>query len=158
MQATHDGRTLATMKERPMDRQEMLEREAESWRRFAETVAAVPAERRDVEGVVPGWTIHDLVWHVGYWAGYAADVIERDSAGEADLEPAGSQLEDAEILTIGRGMSWDDVVGRAEQAHNRVRAAFSTSPHPGETATEWFRDDTLDHYDEHAAEIGAFVM
>src|SRR5688572_17561905 len=114
MQAIHDGRALATTKERPMDRQEMLEREAESWRRFAETVAAVPAERRDVEGVVPGWTIHDLVWHVGYWAGYAADVIERDRAGDAELEPAGSQLEDAEILTTGRGMSWDDVVRRAE--------------------------------------------
>ena len=81
-----------------MDRAEMLEREDEAWGRSAETISAVPAERRDVEGVVPGWTVHDLVWHVGYWAGYAADVIERDRAGDAELEPADSQLEDAEIL------------------------------------------------------------
>ena len=66
-----------------MDREEMLRREEDAWRRFAETVRAVPADRRDVEGVVPGWTVHDLVWHVGYWAGYAADVIERDRAGDA---------------------------------------------------------------------------
>lgn len=140
-----------------MDREEMLRREDEAWRRFAETVRAVPADRRDVEGVVPGWTVHDLVWHVGYWAGYAADVIDRDRAGEAELEPADSDLEETEILAMGRRMSWDEVVGRAEQQHDRVRAAFSSSPDPGDTAVGWFRDDTFDHYDEHTAEIRAFV-
>jgi|SRR5215210_2487261 len=140
-----------------MDREEMLGREDEAWRRFAETVRAVPADRREAEGVVPGWTVHDLVWHVGYWAGYAADVIERDRAGETELEPAGSELEEAEILATGRGMSWDEVVRRAEQGRDRVRAAFSSSTDPGEAATGWFRDDTFDHYDEHTAEISAFV-
>jgi uncharacterized protein (TIGR03083 family) len=140
-----------------MDREEMLGREDEAWERFAETVRAVPADRREVEGVVPGWTVHDLVWHVGYWAGYAADVIERDRAGETDLEPAGSQLEEAEIVATGRGMSWDEVVRRTEQGRDRVRAAFSSSPDPGDTAVGWFRDDTFDHYDEHTAEIRAFV-
>lgn len=140
-----------------MDREQMLGREDEAWRRFAETVRAVPADRRDVEGVVPGWTVHDLVWHVGYWAGYAADVIERDRAGETDLEPAGSELEEAEILATGRSMNWDEVVRRAEQGRDRVRAALSSSPDPGNTAVEWFRDDTFEHYDEHTAEIRAFV-
>jgi hypothetical protein len=140
-----------------MDREEMLKREDEAWGRFAETVDAVPADRRDVEGVVPGWTVHDLVWHVGYWAGYAADVIERDRAGEGALEPPDSQLEDEEILATGRGMSWGEVVRRGEQAHKHVRAAFSKSTDPGDIAVEWFRDDTFDHYDEHATEIRAFV-
>ena len=141
-----------------MDREAMLGREDLAWRRFVETVRAVPADRRDVQGVVPGWTIHDLVWHVGYWAGYAAEVIERDRAGEAELQPADSELEDAEILAMGRGMSWDEAIGRAEQGHDRVRAAFSSSPDPGDTAIGWFQDDTFDHYDEHATEIRAFII
>ena len=140
-----------------MDREEMLRGEEEAWRRFAETVRAVPADRRDVEGVVPGWTVHDLVWHVGYWAGCAADVIERDRAGEAEPGSADPELEEAEILATGRGMSWDEVVGGAERAHDRVRAAFSTSPDPGDAAIVWFRDDTFDHYDEHRVEIEAFL-
>ena len=140
-----------------MDREEMLGREDEAWRGFVETVRSVPADRRDVEGVVPGWTVHDLVWHVGYWAGYAADVIERDRAGETDLEPEDSQLDDAKILATGRGMDWDEVVRRAEQGRDRVRAAFTTSPDPGDIAVGWFRDDTFGHYDEHTAEIRAFV-
>ena len=138
-----------------MDREEMLGREDEAWLRFAETVRSVPAERRDVEGVVPGWTVHDLVWHVGYWAGFAGDVIERDRAGETDPEPA--QPEEAEVLATGRGMSWDEVVRRAEECRDRVRAAFSSSPDPGDVAVRWFQEDTFDHYDEHTAEIHAFV-
>ena len=140
-----------------MDHEEMLGREDEAWRGFAEAVGSVPPERRDVEGVVPGWSAHDVVWHVGYWAGYAADVIERDRAGETDLEPAGSQLDDDEVLAAGRRMSWDEVVGYAQQSHERVRAAFSSSSDPGEAAVRWFTEDTFDHYDEHAAEIRAFL-
>ena len=140
-----------------MNREEMLGREEEAWRRFAETVRAVPADRRNVEGVVPGWSVHDLVWHVAYWAGYAADVIERDRDGQAEPEPADSELEEAETLATGRGMSWDEVVEGAEQAHDRVRTAFSTSPDPGDTAIGWFRDDTFEHYDEHTGEIRAFI-
>ena len=140
-----------------MDREEMLRREDEAWRGFAAAAGSVAPDRRDVEGVVPGWSVHDLVWHVGYWAGYAADVIERDRAGETDLEPAGSQLDDAAILAAGRGMRWDEVVARAAQSHDRVRAAFASSPSPGEVALRWFSEDTFDHYDEHAAEIRALV-
>jgi len=140
-----------------MDREEMLRREDAAWRGFADAAGSVPPDRRDVEGVVPAWSVHDLVWHVGYWAGYAADVIERDRAGETDLEPAGSQLDDAAILAAGRGMSWDEVVARAAQSHDRVRAAFASSTSPGDVALRWFSEDTFDHYDEHAAEIRAFV-
>ena len=140
-----------------MDRDEMLGREDEAWRGFAEAVSAVPDDRRGVEGVVPGWSAHDVVWHVAFWAGYAADVIERDRAGETDLEPEGSQPDDAEVLATGRGMGWDEVVRYAEQSHDRVRAAFASSPDPGDVAIRWFTEDTFDHYDEHAAEIRAFV-
>ena len=138
-----------------MAREELLRREDEAWQRFVETVSAVPADRRGVEGVVPGWTVHDLVWHVGYWAGFAGEVIERDRAGETDPEP--TEPEEAEVLEKGRAMSWDEVVGRAEECRDRVRAAFSSSPDPGDVAVRWFNEDTFDHYDEHAAEIRAFV-
>jgi hypothetical protein len=54
-------------------------------------------------------------------------------------------------------MSWDEVVRRAEECRDRVRAAFSSSSDPGDVAVRWFREDTFEHYDEHTAEIRAFV-
>lgn len=60
-----------------MDREALLERENEAWLKFADTFAAVPSDRREAQGVVPGWSTHDLVWHCVYWADYAGDMLER---------------------------------------------------------------------------------
>ena len=140
-----------------MDREELLKREDEAWHEFVDAFAAVPLDRRAVEGVVPGWSIHDLVWHCAYWAGYASDVLERIQRGE----PEGDDREDddawvSEILTAGRGMSWEAVILQAEQNRERARAALSAFGDPPDKAVEWFTDDTFDHYEEHAAEIRAF--
>jgi hypothetical protein len=145
-----------------MDRDELLKREEEAWLDFADTFTAVPPDRRDVEGVVPGWSTHDLVWHCAYWAGYAGDGLERIHAGEnarrprGDPEPADTWLSEAEVLSRGRTMSWDQVIQQADQERKRVRAALSALRELPELAREWFRDDTFEHYDEHRAEIHAF--
>jgi hypothetical protein len=140
-----------------VNREALLEREDEAWLAFAAALDAFPADRRGVEGVVPGWSAHDVVWHCAYWAAYAGDMIEVIGRGQ----PVPDQREDddaweAEILATGRGMSWDEVVARAEQGHDRARAALSAIEDPPDEAVQWFTDDTFGHYDEHAAEIRAF--
>jgi hypothetical protein len=139
-----------------MNAQDLLKREDEGWLEFRDAFAAVPFEQREVEGVVPGWSTHDLVWHVGYWAGYAADVIDRIRAGESELEPGESDLEEAVILAMGRRMGWDEIILRAEQGRERARAALSSLEALTSAAIEWFEDDTFDHYEEHGAQIRAF--
>jgi hypothetical protein len=44
---------------------ELAKREAESWQAFLAEVEAVPSGLRSVEGVVPGWSVKDLVHHCG---------------------------------------------------------------------------------------------
>ena len=137
-----------------MDREALLERENEAWLKLADTFAAVPADRREAEGVVPGWSTHDLLWHCAYWADYAGEMLERIRDGEID--PDDSDLPEDEILAAGRGMSWDEVILRARQSRDRVRTALLAFDDPPERAMEWFEDDTFDHYEEHGAQIRAF--
>ena len=140
-----------------MGREELLKREDEAWLEFVDAFAAVPSDRREVEGVVPGWSVHDLVWHCAYWAGYAGDVIERIQRGEPEPEEReDEEAWDAEILAAGRGMSWGDAILRLEQNRERARVALSALGDLPEVAVDWFTDDTFDHYEEHAAEIRAF--
>ena len=140
-----------------MDREEMLKREDGAWLGFVDAFTTVPASRRDLEGVVPGWSAHDVVWHCAYWAGYASDVLERIQRGEPEPdEPEDEEAWDAEILAAGRGMGWDQVIQQAEQNHQRSRAALSALDDLPEVAVEWFTDDTFDHYEEHAAQISSF--
>ena len=137
-----------------MNREALLERENEAWLKFANTFAAVPPDRREAQGVVPGWSIHDLVWHCVYWADYAGDMLERIRGGDPDPD----YLDDpeAEILAAGRGMSWDEIVQRAEQSRERARTALLAFDDLPQQAVEWFEDDTFDHYEEHGAQIRAF--
>ena len=70
------------------DRDELLKREEEAWAEFVAEVGRVPEHRRGDDGVVPGWSVNDLVFHNGRWAGVAATKLKAigasGSAGEED--------------------------------------------------------------------------
>jgi uncharacterized protein (TIGR03083 family) len=134
--------------------EELLQREETAWSRLADALAAVPPERREVEGVVPGWSVHDVAWHCVYWAGDAGKVLERILGGDPD--PPDSDVPDEEVLATGRSMAWDEILRRAEQGRERVREAFSAFADPPPKALELFGDETFDHYEEHEAQIRAF--
>ena len=70
-----------------IDRDAVLRREDEAGGVLAEAFEAVPAERRSIEGVVPGWSTQDMIFHCAFWADDAGDVLERMRAGDA--EPKG---------------------------------------------------------------------
>jgi hypothetical protein len=140
-----------------MDRDELLKREDTAWHELVDSLAAVPLDRRDIEGVVPGWSTHDLVWHCAHWAGYTGDVLEVLRRGEPEpAEREDRDAWDAEILAAGRDMTWEEASLRLEQNRERARAALSSFGELPELAVEWFEDDTFKHYEEHAAEIRAF--
>src|SRR3954453_15242436 len=104
-----------------MSIEELLQREETAWAQLADAVAGVPPERREIEGVVPGWSVHDVAWHCVYWAGDAGEVLERILGGDPD--PPGSDVPDEEILGAGSTMAWDEMLRQAEQGRERVRVA-----------------------------------
>ena len=133
----------------------MLRREEEAWRDFAAVIGALPADRRSVEGVVPGWSAHDLLWHCAYWTEFTGGVLEKIRAGDAD--PEGGAQPEEEILAEGRRASWDRAIARAEAGRERARAALSSfDGDVPELAAQWFREDTFEHYDEHAEQVRVF--
>jgi hypothetical protein len=138
-----------------MEQDTMLRREEEAWRDFAGVIAAVPVDRRSVEGVVPGWSTHDLLWHCAYWTGFAGGVLDKVRAGDAD--PEGGQPPEEDILAEGRRTTWDVALERAVAGRERARAALSAFDGAiPELAAQWFREDTFEHYDEHAEQIRVF--
>jgi len=138
-----------------MERDTMLRREEEAWRDFAGVIGAVPADRRSVEGVVPGWSTHDLLWHCAYWTDFAGGVLEKIRAGDTD--PEGGQPPEEDILAEGRSATWDAALDRAVAGRARTRAALSAFDDAiPELAAQWFREDTFEHYDEHAEQIRVF--
>jgi hypothetical protein len=142
-----------------MERQQLLDREASSWEALMGAVARVPEPRRTELGVVPGWSVADLVWHCGYWVDDAARRIELIAAGRPELEEPEAvwQKTNDEVAEQSKAMSWDEVVERSEAARDRIRTVFAALSDVPPAAESEFVDETFGHYDEHAVEIRQFV-
>ena len=138
-----------------MDREAMLERERASWDAFVSAVQALPEDRREAEGVVPGWSAKDLAWHNGYWAGYVADALEALAAGSPLPDQDWDALND-QVLADGRAMTWDQIWSRSDEHRTRARAALQAMPELTDEAVEEFSGETYEHYEEHTAEVRAF--
>lgn len=142
-----------------MDVRGLLDKEASSWEALMAAVGRVPQDRRTEPGVVPGWSVADLVWHCGYWADDAARRIGSIAAGKPDPDDPEAvwQKTNEEVAEQSKAMSWDEVITRSEAARERIRAVVSSLPEIAPAAESEFSDETFEHYDEHAAEIERFA-
>jgi len=139
-----------------MNTEELLQREDQAWTAFVDAFAAVPDDRRDDEGVVPGWSTKDLVWHCGYWAGYVGEALEAIGRGQTLPDQDWDAVNDL-VIQEGRGMAWDEIILQSEHNRERARAALKALSTVTDEALEEFTGETFEHYEEHAAEIRAFA-
>jgi hypothetical protein len=142
------------------DRAELLQREETAWAGFVAEVGRVPEHLRGDEGVVPGWSVNDLVFHNGKWAGVAAEKLEMIRAGA----PPGD--DDPEEVWQGKNRTWADeskslgyeeAMTAALAERERARTALLALPEVTDEAASWFTEETYDHYQEHTEEIGRFA-
>ena len=142
------------------DRDELLKREEAAWAEFVAEVNRVPEHRRGDGGVVPGWSVNDLVFHNGRWAGVAAEKLgalaTSGSAGEDepdDVWEGKNELWAAE----SKSMLYQEAMARALEDRERARAALSALPEVTDEAASWFTEETFDHYQEHTEEVSRFA-
>jgi hypothetical protein len=142
-----------------MDRDELLEREQASWSALEAAVGRVPVDRRAVDGVVPGWSVKDLLWHCAYWAGFCADTIEARAAGDLsdpwDHDDVYWDAENDRVAQESKAMTWETVESSAAARRERARAALAKAI--DDVSVKWFVEETFEHYDEHAVEIARFA-
>jgi hypothetical protein len=143
-----------------MDRDELLKREEAAWSEFVAEVGRVPEHRRGDLGVVPGWSVNDLVFHNGKWAGVAAEKLgalaTSGSAGEDepdDVWEGKNELWAAE----SKSMLYQEAMARALADREAARNALIALPQVNDEAASWFKEETFDHYQEHTEEISRFA-
>ena len=138
-------------------RTEQAAREAESWAAFAAALERIPRERWGEEGVLPGWSVKELLWHMAGWLQKCARNLERFARGED--EPASEQTVDErneELAAQAHGMTIDGVYRGLMSARELVVEGWNALPDVDERAVEELADETYDHYDEHRADLERF--
>jgi hypothetical protein len=142
------------------DRDELLRREEAAWAEFVAEVGRVPEHRRGEEGVVSGWSVTDLVFHSGRWAGVAAEklTIIKDgiSPGEGDPDEVW-QGKNEQWAAESKSMNYQEAMARALEDRDRARSALQALPEVTDEAASWFIEETYDHYQEHTEEVSRFA-
>jgi hypothetical protein len=140
-----------------MEKDELLEMEEKAWTAFVGEVRRVPEHLRADPGVVPGWSVNDLVFHVGKWAGVAAEKLELLRNGEStDDDDDGEELNQA-WAARSKSMPYEQAMASATQDRQSARQALEATSSVTHEVESWFKEETIDHYTEHADEIARFA-
>jgi hypothetical protein len=131
-----------------------------------EGLSAVRPESLTTPGLIGSWSARDLIAHLGYWAGHAAEVIHAVEEGRADEVGVGEPGVDEVNETVARIARQTDLatVRKREAASvealvERVEALdpslLAVRLPDGATLEEGIREDGPIHYREHLADLRA---
>ena len=131
-----------------------------------EGLTAVRPESMATPGLIGSWSARELIAHLGYWAGHAAEVIHAVEEGRADQVGVGEPNVDEVNETVARIARQTDLatVRKREAASvealvERVQAIdpslLAVQLPDGATLEEGIREDGPIHYREHLDDLRA---
>lgn len=142
-----------------MDRkQELLDAEEGAWEGFSTLIATVPADRYLEPVDDSGWTLKDIMWHLGCWTAEAARELERIRMGTYE-ERSWDDTDrfNAQILEEGRRQDLDTVRAEWAAARTKARHEWASLPEVTPAAEEWFFEIGPEHFDEHLPAVRAWL-
>ena len=118
-------------------------------------------------GLVGEWSARELVAHMGYWAGHAAEAIhlaEQDRLDEFEADVPSVDERNAVVARVAGETDMPTVLSREELAFEAFRKRILTvdpawlteRDADGDTLEEIIKYDGADHYREHTSDIRAW--
>lgn len=134
---------------------------------FVTALDAMDPQLLTAPGLAGQWSARELVAHLGYWAGHAAEAIHHAEQGRTETFGQDEMDVDERNAVVARVAAQTDLavvrqreqaayealltaIGRADPAWLDERVAY------GDSLEHVIRDDGPDHYREHAAEVAAW--
>ena len=140
-----------------MDRQtELSDQEAERWLQFEAALQAVPRERWDDAGAVPGWTLKAIVRHVAGWLEDLVMHLEEMRDGTfVDPNESDDQIDarNARFAEQSVPRDADEVWNGLLAARAAALALWAELTTIDAAAVEWFVGETTEHSEEHLPDL-----
>jgi hypothetical protein len=145
------------------DAGDLLAQEEAAWVGFERVVHAV-GDRLEEPGLTPdGWTVKDVIVHVGGWLDDCGAVLESLAAGTWD--PSARPAETVERLArvnaghvaLAREMSVGQARAFVDTARARARTALSALDRVNAEAWSWFEEAGPMHYAKHGHDLAAWL-
>ena len=130
-------------------KRELCEGEEAGWRVFVATIEDVPAALWEVEGYTPGWSVKDMVAHVGNWQAEAVQVFEQMRVGTYEARRLDVDAMNERFVVASRDLPAPAVRAGFFAARTRFVQEFDRVEPLTRDAQEWFVESGAEHYGEH---------
>ena len=141
-------------------REEHLRAEDEGWTELKSLLDALSPEQMLEPGLTPeGWSVKDLLWHLGAWSAEAGIMLERIRTGTYDGWGQAASVDELNARFLEEGRRVDLATAKSElyAARNRALMEWAGLPKVTPEAEEWFRESGPEHYQEHLDDLRAWV-
>jgi len=134
-------------------KRELCQGEEAGWGSFVRALADVPADRWQVAGYNPGWSVKDMVAHIGNWQAEAVQVFEQIRVGTYRPQRLDVDALTARFVAANRDQPVAVVKAECFASRTRFVQEFDRLDAITRDAEEWFVESGAAHYDEHVPRL-----
>jgi catechol 2,3-dioxygenase-like lactoylglutathione lyase family enzyme len=132
--------------------------EDEGWHELHALIDSVPSDAVERPGYFEeGWSVKDLLAHIGAWLAQAGVALEQIGAGTYRAEEIDVDALNGRYLETLRTLPFDVVRAQADAARTRMLIASAAVGEPDADADFWIRKAGPDHYAEHLPRLREWV-
>jgi Mycothiol maleylpyruvate isomerase N-terminal domain len=143
----------------PGSRWELLAAEDAGWSEVGGLVGSLSLEYVERSGYFPeGWSVKDLMAHLGSWLAEAGLILERIRVGTYRPEEIDVERMNDQFLEALRDVPYSVVRAQAASARARMLQAWQALSELTDEAAFWIRKAGADHYDEHLPRLREWVQ
>jgi hypothetical protein len=135
-----------------------MDAEEKGWRELQDLIGSLSPSEAERPGYFPeGWSVKDMLAHIGAWLAEAGVILERITVGTYRPEEIDVDALNEQFLEAMKDVPLPTVKIQASSARTRMRRAWRMLPDQTEDAAFWIRKSGSDHYDEHLPRLRDWV-
>jgi hypothetical protein len=136
-----------------------IDREHERFDELHDLIDSLEPEERERPGYFPadGWSVKDLVSHLGSWMAEAESQLLRIEGGTYVDEELDIDAMNAEFLAALRDQPWAVCWNQCLAARAMMLSVWMRLPERNDAADRWVRKSGADHLDEHLPRLREWV-
>jgi hypothetical protein len=137
-----------------VDVEALLDREETKWHELCTEVERFTDEELERPGVTPdGWSVRDVLFHIGAWAAECGLQLERMRMGTWEEPHLDVERQNREWFELSRTMDQKSVKAEFAASRTRMVVEFGTLPEVTPAAVEWFEESGPLHDEEHLVDL-----
>src|SRR5262245_27860983 len=140
-------------------KRELTQADDRGWATFIQTVESLNDEQLVEVGYYPheGWSVKDLMAHIGFWMTEAANMLEQMRFGTYTPRTDESDVLNKQCFEPNHDVPLPIVRAECFASHTRMCQEFDALPELDSEAEEWFSESADRHYAEHQPRLVDWV-